>query len=229
MPSAKRGLVKRLGADHEDPDSLANRFRRARFAKFESLLDTKTAPVKLLDVGGTASFWRAAGDGTLISSGRVVLTLINKDADPEPLPDATAVDGDATNMTMFADDEFDVVFSNSVIEHVGDRAAQARMAQEVMRVGKSWFVQTPNYWFPLEPHFHVPGFQWLPDAARAQFIQRFDTGWYGRREDPDAARALAEQIKLISPKQLQSYFPTSELWREKLGPLTKSMAAYGGW
>lgn len=55
-------------------------------------------------------------------------------------------------MKQFQDNEFDAVFSNSVIEHVGDYEAQRQMANEIMRVGKRYFVQTPNFYFPIEPH-----------------------------------------------------------------------------
>ena len=74
------------------------------------------------------------------------------------LPDV----GDAVDMPGISDGAFDVVFSNSVIEHVETYENQRRMAAEIRRVGRRYFVQTPNRHFPLEPHFLVPGFQLLP-------------------------------------------------------------------
>ena len=70
--------------------------------------------------------------------------------------------GDARNMKMFRDKKFDLVFSNSVIEHVGDYFQQQRMAEEIYRVGNCYFVQTPNRYFPIEPHFLFPFFNFLP-------------------------------------------------------------------
>ncbi|HWS70973.1 MAG TPA: class I SAM-dependent methyltransferase, partial [Thermoanaerobaculia bacterium] len=67
--------------------------------------------------------------------------------------------------------------SNSVLEHVADMPA---MAREIRRVGRRWYVQTPNRWFPVEPHFLVPFFQFLPIATRAWLLTRFDLGWLTR-------------------------------------------------
>lgn len=80
--------------------------------------------------------------------------------------DVQPLAGDATDLREFGDSSFDVVFSNSVIEHLFTFENQRRMAREVQRVGKAFWVQTPNFWFPMEPHFHVPGWQWMPRDTR---------------------------------------------------------------
>lgn len=66
--------------------------------------------------------------------------------------------GDATNLSQYSDKSFDIVFSNSVIEHLYTKENQISMAKEVNRVGKNYFIQTPNYWFPIEPHWVFPSF-----------------------------------------------------------------------
>jgi hypothetical protein len=74
---------------------------------------------------------------------------------------AVAFDGCAL---PFGDQSFDVVYSNATLEHLPSRAAQQRFAEEVVRVGRGWFVTTPNRWYPLEPHYHLPYIQLLPEA-----------------------------------------------------------------
>jgi hypothetical protein len=98
-----------------------------------------------------------------------------------------------------------------------------------MRVGKRYWVQTPNKRFPHEPHFIFPFFQYLPNALRAQMVNRFDVGWYKRIPDLAAARAEVESIQLLTGKKFSALFPGATIHREKLGGLTKSFVAYGGW
>lgn len=81
----------------------------------------------------------------------------------ESYPQARAVAFDGCALP-FADRSFDVVYSNATLEHLPSRAAQQRFAAEVMRVGRGWFVTTPNRWYPLEPHYHLPCIQFLPEA-----------------------------------------------------------------
>jgi hypothetical protein len=66
----------------------------------------------------------------------------------------------------FADGEFDVAFSNAVVEHVGGREDQERFARELCRVSKRVFVTTPNRLFPVDPHTLLPFLHWLPDGLR---------------------------------------------------------------
>jgi hypothetical protein len=71
----------------------------------------------------------------------------------------------------FADGEFDVGFSNAVVEHVaGGREGQRRFVHELCRVSQRVFVTTPNRMFPLEVHTLLPFVHWLPAAARERLI-----------------------------------------------------------
>ena len=65
------------------------------------------------------------------------------------------IEGDACSVEQFGDRSFDLVFSNSVIEHVGPPAKQAEFAHEVLRLGRSYWVQTPSKWFP--PSMRIQG------------------------------------------------------------------------
>jgi hypothetical protein len=122
-----------------------------------------------------------------------------------------------------------VEFSNYVIELVGDYENQRRMANEIRRVGKRYFVQTPNKRFPLEPHFLFPFFQYLPLGTRAWLVNRFDVGWYRKIPDRDRARAEVESIQLLTRKRFAALFPGATIHDEKLFGLTKSFTALGGW
>jgi hypothetical protein len=132
-------------------------------------------------------------------------------------------------MEQFGQSEFDVVFSNSVIEHVGTYPDQMRMADEVRRVGKRYFIQTPNRFFPIEPHFLLPFFQFLPLELRAQLLSRFDLGWMQKTPDLEAARETVDSIRLLSRADLQTLFPEASLYAERFLGLTKSFVAYHGW
>lgn len=225
-PAPRRGSLIKSLADNSSGDSLATRMRRARFALFLSLLGTLKGHTRILDIGGTQEFWTLMTGG---DPGDVEITLLNIEPQAVTSDKFTSAVGDARSMPQFPDKSFDVVFSNSVIEHVGGYDDQKRMAGEVMRVGKRYFVQTPNKRFPLEPHFLFPWFQYLPSWARAQMVHRFDVGWYKRIPDYAAAKAEVDSIQLLTRRKFTALFPGSRLHVEKLAGLPKSFVAYGGW
>jgi hypothetical protein len=192
---------------------------------FHTLLDRLPRPVRLLDVGGTQFFWEMMG----FRGGQgLEVTLLNL-APGWVRPGFRSVVGDARDMRQFADGEFDVVFSNSVIEHVGQPDAQRQMASEIKRVGKRYFVQTPNRNFPLEPHFFFPGFQFLPLPTRIWLLQHFDLGWYKKMPDYTAARNEVETIRLLARREVEQLFPEGILYNERFAGLTVSFVIYAGW
>jgi SAM-dependent methyltransferase len=221
-------LLKRL-VDNSDAGSLATKMRRRRFAFFLSLLSRikRTSTIRILDLGGTQDFWVRMGQGELSD---VRVTLLNLDTQPVSGPNFESVAGDARDLSRYADASFDVVFSNSVIEHLGPHFAnQQLMAHEVRRVGKRYFVQTPNRHFPIEPHFLTPGFQFLPVSARVWAVTHFNLGWYTRFSDAEAARREVQSISLLTEGQMRRLFPGASIYREKVVGLTKSFVAYQGW
>jgi hypothetical protein len=209
-------------ADNRDPNSLASRLRRRRTERFARLVKLYPEPVRVLDLGGTSAFW---ADNAALLNRRCHFTLLNLETTPVESPEDTRhVVGDARH-TGFADGEFDVVFSNSVIEHVGTLHDQLSMAREVRRVGDSYFVQTPNRYFLLEPHFLFPAWQFLPLWFRAALHCRVQLGWMQRQPDALLARAGVEQVRLLSRTEMHQLFPGAEIHRETLGPFTKSLIA----
>ncbi len=219
-------VIKRL-SDASRPGSLAHRFRHARFAFFSELLERVEPPIRLLDIGGTESFWRSMD---FVGKSGIDITICNLETEPRPSGGALRfVPADACDLHMFSDSEFDVVFSNSVIEHVGDMSRCRAMASEVQRVGKRYFVQTPNRNFPIDPHFPFPFFQFMPIGIRAKLVQYLPLAWVGRIRDPIDARAVAQSVRLLTSAELAALFPGCELYRERVLGLNKSFIAYSGW
>lgn len=206
--------------------SVATALRRKRFVLFRGLIDRLDPPIRILDVGGTEQFWDMM---KFEASERVQITLLNTFPVSVSRPHMQSAVGDARNLSQFADHQFEVVFSNSVIEHVGGIGDQRKMADEIRRVGKSYFVQTPNRGFPLEPHFMFPFFQFLPISCRAKLLQKFNLGWIARVPDYESAKLAVQTIRLLTRRDLEQLFPEAEIFEERFLGLTKSFVAYSEW
>jgi SAM-dependent methyltransferase len=217
-------MLKRL-ADNRNRNSLASVLRRRRAAFFSRLLDSLEGPVKILDVGGTEAYWTLTG---LAENDKIRVTLLNLKEPAVTLPRFSSARGDARKLE-FMDSSFDVVFSNSVIEHVGAFEDQANMASECGRVGKRFFIQTPNKYFPIEPHFLFPFFQFLPIPFRVWLLRNFRLGWFPKTPDTSRATQIVEGIRLLDRRELTELFPSGRIFEEKFLGLTKSFVAYGGW
>lgn len=209
-------------ADNTNPDSLASRLRKRRLQAFAALAQSIPQPVRILDIGGSAAFWRIH----LAELGcRAEISVVNLEHRENDLPNLKAFKGDARDLSAFADRSFDLGFSNSLLEHVGSAADQRLVAQEIRRVCRGYFVQTPNRYFPIEPHFLVPGWQFLPIGLRATLLQRRPFGWIPRAPNKKAARATVESIRLLNAGEMRSLFPDARLVRERVAGLTKSFIA----
>ena len=217
-------IIRKL-ADSGNPNSFANKLRNKRFRQFETLIAPFPRPLRILDVGGTTEFWERRG-----WTGRkdIQVITINLAAEEQRHENVQPLAGDATDLSRFDDDSFDVVFSNSVIEHLFTFENQRCMAREVRRVGKALWVQTPNFWFPMEPHFHVPGWQWMPVPLRVAILERWRCGWRGPCADPVKARSLVEEVRLMTKSELRSVFPGAKLVPEWFCGLVKSWTVIGG-
>jgi hypothetical protein len=215
----------RRATDVSDPNSLSQRLRSRRFVAFERATAELPRPIRMIDIGGTVEFWRQRG---WIGRDDVEITIVNLAADRCPAANVASVAGDATCLTRFRTNSFDVAFSNSVIEHVGDRAQQQAMASEVRRVATAHWIQSPNFWFPMEPHFLVPGWQWLPEDVRVAILRRREVGHFGRSPAEADARQIVRGTQLLTQQQLQGMFPDSSLVPERFGCLVKSWTAVRG-
>jgi len=179
-------------------------------------------PVKILDVGGTESFWQMMGQA---GKEEFQIILVNTEKIETTFPNFRFVQADSRNLSMFSDSEFDIVFSNSVIEHVGGYEEQKKMAGEIMRVGKRYFIQSPNYYFPFEPHFMFPLFQFLPAGIKTFLVANFNMGWYKKSTKKEAEK-IVKSISLLKKKELLMLFPGSCIIKERFLFLTKSFIVY---
>jgi hypothetical protein len=212
-------------ADVSEPGSLATKLRKKRFALFKNLLETAPNAAHILDVGGTQTFWERMGFPES-DAADADITILNLTELPTTRPQFRSVAGDATDMSQYGEKEFDVVFSNSVIEHLGSFEAQRRMAAEIRRVGKRYFLQTPSRYFPIEPHFLFPFFQFLPRRVQVFLIARFDIG----RNYPTATKLqVLNSLRLLSKKDMETLFPEARIVKERFLGLTKSYIVYNKW
>lgn len=124
----------------------------------------------------------------------------------------------------FSDSSFDVVYCNSVIEHLGTYDDQGKLAREVRRVGRGYWVQTPAKCFPLEPHYLTPFVHWLPPRLRRRILPY--TVW-ARITHPssDYMDGKAAEIRFLSKRELERLFPDADILRERFLGVTKSWLA----
>src|SRR4030095_2171936 len=161
-------------------------------------------PLKILDAGVTESCWIQMG---FTDPEDAEITILNIEEIKTSRPNFKFIQGDATDLGKFKDGEFDIVFSNSVIEHVGDPANMKKMAEEISRVGRSYFVQTPNYYFPIEPHFLFPFFQFFPKSLQVFLVNNFKLGWFEKMGSNEAALEVIDSVHLLKLRELTKLFP----------------------
>jgi SAM-dependent methyltransferase len=181
-----------------------------------------TAATRILDVGGAPETWD-------LLPVRPRVTLLNMPRTRDEMARADAwVAGDGRALP-FPDRAFDIVFSNSVIEHVGDAASQRRFAGEIQRVGRAFWVQTPNRRFPVEQHLLTPFVHWLPRPWQRRIVPRFTVWAWLTRPAPDR-RAFylshyLDDVRLLDAAQLAAMFPGARIVRERVLGWTKSLIA----
>lgn len=134
------------------------------------------------------------------------LDITGVDAGERPDYPGPFVRADVLDGLPFDDGAFDLAYCSSVIEHVAP-AERAAFAREVKRVARGWFVQTPAFSFPVEPHALLPFAHWLPRKLRRPYWR---LGVAGDWED----------IALLRRAELAVLF--GDPVAERLGPLVKS-------
>ena len=132
--------------------------------------------------------------------------------------------GDACNLP-WEDKHFDIVYSNAVIEHLGNFERQKKMATEIMRVGKSWFVTTPNRWYPFEFHMRLPFVTWLPRNGYIRFGQVISYNHVKRKYMTGIRR---DSLRLMTDKELKRCFPPSQIIKQRVTFMAEILICVGG-
>lgn len=220
--------------DARNAGSLSYRFRIRRDRLLREVILAERRSVegvfRILDLGGTADYWRRVGFDFL-EANDIDITCVNHIATEFGVSARESsrfrcIVGDACAMTGHADRSFDFVHSNSVIEHVGRWPQMRAFANEVRRLAPAYYVQTPYFWFPVDPHFYrVPLFHWMPESWRLKLLRRFKVGWSRPIDDIDRAMSLVMSSILIDASQFRSLFPDAPVRFERFIGLPKSLIA----
>ena len=203
-------------------DSPSSIGERARQRRWQLALDRfpEIEQMRVLDLGGTVTAWERA---PVQPDHVTVLNLVEPGTTDAPW--LTPVEGDACDPpASVRDSTFDLVFSNSLLEHVGGHARRLSLAEVVHELAPLHWVQTPDRAFPIEPHFLFPLLQRLPIPAQASVLQHWPL-IHSPPRDRDTAMQLAQWTELIGIRQMEQYFPHSEIVRERLLGLPKSLVA----
>jgi SAM-dependent methyltransferase len=190
-------------------------FRKRRMKKFIKRFNPEVGQT-ILDVGGSPYNWDLVD-----YQGSVVLLNLDPVIDAKFSPNLRFVVGDGTALA-YADKAFDIVFCNSVIEHVGDKEQQQKFASEVCRVGKRVFLQTPAKSFWIEPHYVTPFIHYLPKSWQKKLLKNFSVWGLIARPSQAYVDSFVDQTKLLGHGELQQLFPDCNIYRERFLFMTKS-------
>lgn len=211
--------------DYKTEDSVVNTIRKKRFNLirifFEEMIRQK-GTIKVLDIGGDFAYWKNVG----WTDTRCQFFLLNLEQSPVPpgYDNFHAVTGNALELPYKYGD-FDIVFSNSVIEHMGSEEGQEKFAMNVKKIASCYIIQTPSLWFPLEPHARIPFFQFIPHAIRAFLIMGFDINYFPRAKEYRKAVIVSKTTIMFTKRRFQRLFPDAKIIVETWMGLPKSYIA----
>ena len=204
--------------DPDRPSSVSACARANRWAKFMELFPGIDS-MSVLDLGGTPHYWVNAP----VKPGSV--TVVNLESfEPHELVESIVGDACYPPSSITAR-SYDLVVSNSLIEHVGGHRRRMELAQSVLRLAPRYWVQTPYRYFPIEPHWLFPAFQLLPFSMRVQITRYWRLG-HRFAADVQIATRYVSEVELIGRAQMAELFPGSNIWMERWRGLPKSMVAY---
>lgn len=194
--------------------SAHQRAKRAR--RFIELM-APSPGMRIIDLGGQPESWAPIPgplDITIVNLPGIVVTPLEVGTHR-----ITLEEGDACNLAHYQDRSFDLAFSNSVIEHVGDVEARAALAREARRLAPRYWIQTPSIWFPVEAHTGMPFWWFYPEALRRWLKDRW------RRKLP-AWTEMIDGTTVLKRREIETLFPEATIWTERLAIFPKSYIAW---
>jgi len=208
---------------------LSNISRRRKLELFNRII-MPTERMKVLDVGAEADPSGVSGLQFIkFYPWKNKISAIN--ISPEHIscieqfyPEIKAVVGDACELP-WPDNYFDAVYSNAVIEHLGSIEKQKEMASEIMRVGKQWFVTTPNRWYPFEFHMRLPLVTWLPGNGYL-WAGRIVTYNHVKRKYTFGSKR--NDLRLMTARELKDCFPGSRIIKQRVTFMAETLIVVGG-
>ena len=210
-------------AANDVSNNISGFFRKKRIKIFNDFINTFVVSdtIRILDIGGTNYFWNIWKE---YIERDIKVTLINTNEQLTNGYDSLKLD--ANDLSSLKDKSFDIVFSNSLIEHLFTYENQKIFTEEILRIGKKIFIQTPAFIFPIEPHFLFPFFHWFNRKIRLSLVKHYNLGWYKKQSKLSDAEKLVDEIRIMKKKELIKLFPNENIFSEKLLLLTKSYIIY---
>ena len=192
------------------PNAVPTKLRKKRFLLFRELIGAidrqeENGIVKVADFGGTSAYWDQVYDMNK-NDLKLQVTLINKTFPDERDDRFRYIRADVRDLRDIPAGAFDVGFSNSLIEHLGDLSIQAQVLNEMRRVSDFLYLQTPNVRFLWEPHYAMPFVHWLSLPTRMKVLS-LATGT-SLKQQYDAY--IRNPVRLLSRSELQYLFPANE-------------------
>jgi hypothetical protein len=220
-----RTLAKSL-TNYQSQNSIGSKLRAKRIALLIDIIKAvyqENQCVNIIDLGGRKWYWNILSND-ILDQYNVHITIVNLPSPSVPVDHGhySFMVADGCDLSNFADQSFHIAHSNSVIEHVGDWNRMVSFAKEISRVASRYYIQTPNYWFPVEPHCMTPFFHWFPMSIRIWLVSMFSLGNWKKAETRNEAVEIVDSAHLLSKKEFQELFKDSNIVTERFFGLPKS-------
>ena len=221
--------------DLTNKNSLRSKIRKRRLKYLIKLINDivsteKITTIKICDLGGTYRYW-IIFPFEKFNNVKFEITLVNLEKiitrESENYQQLSAHEnvefieeiGDGCNLVHVKDNAYHLSHSNSVIEHVGDWSRIKAFGVESKRIGKYHFIQTPNFWFPIEPHYFLPFVQFFPRPMSTRIIMLF------KKRSFDIATSNFDENRMLSKREFNFIYYDSHMITEWFFFLRKSFIA----